>query len=406
MLKKRLTGVAVALSALATAVVAVPASPAGAEVVVHDIVLPVDAAHLDSVYWSDTFGAPRSGGRSHLGVDMMGPKGTPLLAAADGVITWFRHDITRGNYFALTADDGWKYHYSHMNNDTPGTDDGANPFEFAYAPGMGQGVRVTAGQLVGYMGDSGNAENSGSHLHFEIETPDGVSINPTPSVDAAKTRVGLPSIPASMLGPFDSTLAMSTDVFTTFTGREPTSAEAIVLANAVVSDGLASAIAPYVNSSSSVAQIDRLYVAYFLRRPDFAGLQYWLETRGSGTTVTQIADSFADGDEFKARYGELTFGDFVDQLYRDVLHREPDEAGKAYWLAELAAKRVTRGNIVVQFTEGQELIGLTAKRSEVVGLMALFSDIAPTDAEIDAWITARATMSLSEAIDAWFVNAG
>ncbi len=404
MLKKRVTGVAVALSALASAVVVVPVSPAGAEVVVHDIVLPVDAGSLDQVYWTDTWGAPRSGGRAHEGVDMMGPKGTPLLAAADGVITWFRHDDVRGNYLELTGDDGWVYHYSHMNNDTPGTDDGANPFEYAYAPGMERGVRVSAGQLIAYMGDSGNAENAGSHLHFEIETPDGQAINPTPSVDAARTRVGMPSIPASLLGPFDSALALSTEVFTTFTGREPTSAEVSLLAHAVVDGGLANAIVPYVDSASSVAQIDRLYVAYFLRRPDFGGLQYWLGIRGSGTSVTQIADSFADGDEFKARYGSLTFGDFVDQLYRDVLSREPDEAGKAYWLAELAAGRVTRGNIVVQFTEGAELIGLTSKRSEVVGLMALFGDTAPTDAEIEAWIADRATMSLPDAAQAWFLT--
>ncbi len=404
MLKKRITGVAVAMSALASAVVIVPVAPVGAEVVVHDIVLPVDAASLDKVHWSDTWGAPRGGGRLHEGVDMMGPKGTPLLAAASGVITWFRHDNARGNYLELTGDDGWVYHYSHMNNDTPGTDDGANLFEFAFAPGMDRGVRVTAGQLIGFMGDSGNAEYAGSHLHFEIETPDGLAINPTPSVDAARIRVGMPSIPASLLGPFNSALALSNDVFTTLKGRPPTSAEAASLAQAVVSGGLANALTSYVDSSSSVAQIDRLYVAYFLRRPDFGGLRYWLEVRASGETVTEIADYFADGDEFQARYGSLAFSDFVDQLYRDVLSREPDQAGKVYWLAELAAGRVTRGTIVVQFTEGAELIGITGQRSEVVGLMALFGDTSPTDAEIDAWIADRAIMSLPQAVDAWFLN--
>ncbi len=401
-----IVGVAVAFSALAPSVVGLPLAPVGAAVAGPDITLPVDGAHLTNVHWSDTWGAPRGGGRRHEGVDMMGPKGTPLVAAADGVITWFRHDNARGNYFALTGDDGWKYHYSHMNNDTPGTDDGANPFEFAYAPGMGQGVRVTAGQLVGYMGDSGNAENSGSHLHFEVETPDGVAVNPTPFVDAAKSRVGIPPVPANLLGPFDSAAGFSTDLFTTFTGRAPTTSEAAALAAAVVNGGLSAAIAPYVSESSTVAQIDRLYVAYFLRRPDFDGLRYWIDQRGSGTTVTQIADSFADGNEFQARYGSLTFGDFVDQLYRDVLGREPDVAGRDYWLAELAADRVTRGNIVVQFTEGAELIGLTAKRSEIVGLTALFADTSPTDAEIATWNTDRASMSLAQAVEAWFINAG
>ncbi len=407
LLSTRFSRAALALGAitLTSSVVAVAPSAVAAETIVHEITLPVDGAYLDDVYWSDTWGAPRSGGRSHEGVDMMGPKGTPLVAAADGVITWFRHDVASGNYFELTGDDGWVYHYSHMNNDTPGTDDGTNPFEFAYAPGMGRGVRVTAGQLVGYMGDSGNAEYAGSHLHFEIETPDGQAINPTPSVDAAKLRVGIPSIPASLLGPFDSANGLTNDLFTTFAGRNPTTAEAAALANAVVESGLAGAIAPYVTASSTVAQIDRLYVAYFLRHPDFEGLQYWLNESGSGTSLIQIADSFADGGEYQARYGSLTFADFVDQLYRDVLGREPDELGKAYWLEELAAARVTRGNIVVNFTEGDELIGLTEQRSEIVGLTAMFADAVVTDAEIEAWSADRSSMSLADALAAWFLDA-
>ena len=83
------------------------ASPAAAADV-RDITLPIAAEGVDDVYWSDTFGACRSGcSRSHMGVDMMGPKMTPLVAVADGVVSWMRHDASRGNNLDITDADGW-----------------------------------------------------------------------------------------------------------------------------------------------------------------------------------------------------------------------------------------------------------------------------------------------------------
>lgn len=135
----------------------------------------------------DTHGAPRSGGRTHQGQDLMGPKMTRLLAANDGTVTALRHDSTglSGNSLTITDAEGWKYVYIHLNNDTPGTDDGANLFEHAFAPGLAKGSIVTAGDLVGYRGDSGNAEDAGSHLHFELHAPDGTIVNAFASLRAA-----------------------------------------------------------------------------------------------------------------------------------------------------------------------------------------------------------------------------
>jgi len=72
---------------------------------------------------------------------------------------------------SICGDDGRKYDYIHMNNDTPGTDDALGGPEFAFAPGLLRAGSVTRGQWIGTLGDSGNAEGTAPHLHFEIEDP-------------------------------------------------------------------------------------------------------------------------------------------------------------------------------------------------------------------------------------------
>lgn len=129
------------------------------------------------------FGDPRSGDRTHAGTDIMAEKLTPVVAAADGIVRWM-HDERGGNCCAVAIehDDGWRSRYIHLNNDTPGTDDGR---AVGIAPGIRVGSRVRAGQVIGYVGDSGNAEGTTSHLHFELRRPDGSPVNPYASLQAA-----------------------------------------------------------------------------------------------------------------------------------------------------------------------------------------------------------------------------
>lgn len=383
---------------------------------VREITLPVPfssvgPANQDGVYWSDTYGACRSGcTRSHLGVDIIGPKMTPLLAANDGYISWMRHDDGRGNNLVITDDDGWQYHYVHINNDTPGTDDGANPFEFAFPPGMERGARVQAGQVVAYMGDSGNAEATVSHLHFEISKPDGSNVNPTFSVDAALARGETQKIelPAEVLAPYDSLDAFADDLYGTLVGRPATSAEADRLADVLLTEGMAAGVAPFVGNNEQGADIDRLYVAYFNRLPDLKGYRYWIDQRAAGWSLARISQFFSESPEYQERYGDAPFSEFLDLLYSDVLGRTPDEGGKAFWLEKLENDPVvTRSTIVSFFTDGPELRGRTEYRSEVVALTALFNDRMPSDAEIDAWIEMRSSADISAAIQATFsVGAG
>jgi murein DD-endopeptidase MepM/ murein hydrolase activator NlpD len=140
------------------------------------------------VAWSDTFLASRGGARQHQGQDIMAPKMRELVAAFDGVVTLHRPRGPGGHYWlVLTGDNGWTATYLHLNNDTPGTDDGLGGDQSAFAPGIETGVRVRAGVLLGWVGDSGNAEDTAPHLHFELApTATRVSVNPAPYLEAAE----------------------------------------------------------------------------------------------------------------------------------------------------------------------------------------------------------------------------
>lgn len=149
--------------------------------------------------YSDTFLACRSGcTRKHFGQDLMGPKMRPLVATFNGVISSLKRETTvgEGNYFTLKGDNGWSANYIHVNNDRPGTDDGRGTDAYAFAPGLRVGLRVVQGQLLGWSGDSGNAESTGPHLHFELRKGDpwsGTVYNAIYSLNAAR-RLSAPVV--------------------------------------------------------------------------------------------------------------------------------------------------------------------------------------------------------------------
>ncbi len=158
------------------------------------VTVPMTFPVAGRVSMSDTYLVCRSGcARKHMGQDLMGAKMTPLVAAFDGYVSTFQRDGGSGNYLGITADrgpaTGWTMLYLHVNNDTPGTDDGRGSAQWAFPGGIERGARVIAGQLVAWMGDSGNAESTGSHLHMELRKGSGwggVVYNAYPSLLKAR----------------------------------------------------------------------------------------------------------------------------------------------------------------------------------------------------------------------------
>ena len=156
------------------------AATSGSTLLADDEIYPLVFPVVGENHYTDTWGAARSSGRTHQGVDIIADKMVPVVAAASGTVGWI-HDEQGGNCcaMALNHDDGWASWYIHLNNDTPGTDDGLG---WGFAEGIESGAHVEAGQLIGWVGDSGNAEATVSHLHFELHQPDGTPINPYPHV--------------------------------------------------------------------------------------------------------------------------------------------------------------------------------------------------------------------------------
>jgi murein DD-endopeptidase MepM/ murein hydrolase activator NlpD len=138
------------------------------------IVFPVDGRNS----YRDTFGAPRDeGSRSHQGTDIIAARLVPVVAILDGVVTVVGEGRKAGFWLEVRHDGGWRSRYLHLNNDSPGTDDGRGR---GIATGIVVGAAVTAGQVIGFVGDSGNAEDTTAHLHFEIRRPSGDATNPYP----------------------------------------------------------------------------------------------------------------------------------------------------------------------------------------------------------------------------------
>lgn len=403
---------ATAAALVVTGVAAVvPAQPAGAET--RPICYPVEGGTAVAPI-ADSFGDPRGGGtRLHEGDDLMAPKHTRLLSTVDGTVREIVFQNDKGNRVVVQDDAGWFYVYLHVNNDTPGTDDMSATRDQAFAAGLVVGQRVSRCQPIGYVGDSGNAEASGSQLHFEIRRPvttgdptrswawsSAEAIDPVPSLRAASGQPdpspGPSPAPTGRWAPFVSVNELVTRQYLDFYGRSPDAGGAQYWSGRLTSgaESPTSFIGRLLTApefEARVAPVARLYWAYFDRIPDTAGLLHWVEETGSGSTLGDVSQAFAGSPEFGATYGSLSDADFVTLVYRNVLDREPDAAGRAHWTDQLARRTLTRGQVMIGFSESPEYRAALADEVRVVLAYVAMLERSPDPGGLAHWASRGVT---------------
>ena len=113
----------------------------------------------------NSWGNPRDGGkRKHKGIDIFAPKGTGIVAVADGIVSYIGEQPKGGNCLWLTTESGASFYYAHLDR---------------WATGLYEGMEVRSGELLGYVGNTGNAKYTPSHLHFAVNENDEM-VNPFP----------------------------------------------------------------------------------------------------------------------------------------------------------------------------------------------------------------------------------
>ena len=136
------------------------------------LVMPVAGVTWDDL--RDSFGDPRSGGRAHRGIDIFAPRWTEVVAVTEGTLTDVAVGGLAGRSLWLVGEDGRSYFYGHLQD---------------WARGVDDGLEVEAGEVVGYVGNTGNAAGLPTHLHFEIHDG-GRAINPHPELAGAQPVQG------------------------------------------------------------------------------------------------------------------------------------------------------------------------------------------------------------------------
>ena len=134
---------------------------------------------VGDVSFTDDYGAPRAGTGWHHGNDVFAPTGTPLVAVADGTLSRVGINTLGGNRLWLTDDSGNAFYYAHLS---------------AYAPAAVEGARVSAGQVIGFVGNTGQAITTPPHLHFEVHPRGGDSVDPYPYLKAWQGGADIPRV--------------------------------------------------------------------------------------------------------------------------------------------------------------------------------------------------------------------
>lgn len=134
--------------------------------------LPVPVQGVASARIADTFGAPRGRDRTHAGVDVFAPRGTPVLSATEGVVVAIREQGLGGRQVWVLGPGGQRHYYAHLQS---------------WRADLQVGDRVAVGEVLGAVGDTGNARGTPPHLHYGIYASEG-ALDPLPLLQARRPR--------------------------------------------------------------------------------------------------------------------------------------------------------------------------------------------------------------------------
>ena len=177
------------------------------------------------VSYIDDFGQARPGG-THQGNDLMGVKKTPVVAVESGIVSFWTTSANAGCMLYLYGDSGTMYEYIHLNNDLTMKNDnrGSCVPGVSYAKGLKNGAHVQAGQMIGYLGDSGDANGIASHLHFELHPNGGAAVSPYSYLQSAQrllffAKLGTPftlALTGKVVSATDTTLTVQVSLLRGF----------------------------------------------------------------------------------------------------------------------------------------------------------------------------------------------
>ena len=132
--------------------------------------------------------------------------------------------------------------------------------------------------------------------------------------------------------------------------------------------------------------VARLYLAFFARTPDHEGFDYYIGERERGESLEVIADEFAGSEEFNLRYGSLDNAAFVERVLQNIFAFPGDAAQVAYWVGEIESGRMTRGQVMLVFSESPGYRAMTANEVFVAMAYAETLGRAPDAADLSRWV--------------------
>jgi hypothetical protein len=194
------------------------------------------------------------------------------------------------------------------------------------------------------------------------------------------------------LGTFTSIDAFVPFQVRRFTGVTPTTAQTLAARNRLRAGGspytFIMGLADAPSFSDKRAPVIRLYWAYFKRRPDLGGLNFWLNRYRNGARLVDISNEFAKSSEFRNKYGNTSPEQFVTLVYQNVLERNPDASGLAFW-ANRIRNGTPRGQVMTNFSESSEGRRVIGPRSDTILVaLGMYGKI-PTATLFDAIVADR-----------------